>query len=293
MVTRKVVNFDFFKLSFDKSKAKNLSALLLAYKKPYKKIDRENGPISVYGDNFKIEKDIILGTVCHAQMIDIPPKIDTTTNKLEQLPLDPSQGLGYATSFLYDTKTSIIAIESNKNGVSLSGLLELIEFNLKCDVIRSEIVLDPADFEKLNKWDQITKLVYRIARVENGEIFKSQKRAVGEAISIADSTGAIVIETVQSVGKMRSATLAKQTVLQLVRDLLPFRDNKEVTKLEVTGRGENENLRPIDFIKNRIRLKITIEKTRHSAGFSTAFKYYEMQQEYAKLRPALLRAYKL
>lgn len=290
MPRTKLINFDLYQLSLPKDDGRLIKDLIKDNLLTNEKFNGSNGPISKYGD-FDIHGTLIQGTMCHSQMLDIPPSIDVTTNKIEELELRPEQGLAYLTSFIFDTETSIIIYESNKNGVSFGSFCDYLSYCFGVTII-SELVLNPADLERLQGWTQVTKFHVKVARLQNGTILDANKKAVRDVVQLASDTDANILETKITIGRSRLESLRKGRIIELVKSFIPYKDTEEVQFLEVSGREGDESVRPIDFIKNRIRLKIYVEKKRFTVSFSIKDKYDEMNIEYLKIRHTLIKAYK-
>ena len=88
--------------------------------------------------------------------------------------------------------------------------------------------------------------------------------------------------------------LQSNKIKQIVRDLLQFKETEEVEHLEITGReSEDEVSKIIDFIANRVRIPIKIERKRFSTNFAIKEKYNLIEEGYRKVQPDLRKAYKL
>lgn len=67
----------------------------------------------------------------------------------------------------------------------------------------------------------------------------------------------------------------------------------EVTKLEITGRvSEESDIETINFVANRVRLQIEVERKRFNQSFATSEKYKLIEEEYLRIRKDLIKVYK-
>lgn len=291
----KTLNFDAFKLKVtnDQQDLIPFETILLDKRSAYRVLVKSSGPISVIADISRNGK-FIYGTLAHNQMNDLPPFLDTTTGETGELPLTDTQGLAHYTSFLFDPELQFVIYESKQNGVSLKSFLEFFELNYSLPAIESEIVIDPIEIQRLNKMSVIKKFYVKIAKIENGEIFNSKKTSFKQIIESADGTNTNALEYTITSGRGRDGSLTLNKVKQMAKDLLKFKETEEVEKMVISGKETEEApTDTIDFIANRVRIPIKVERKRFSTNFALKEKYDLLTEEYKKLQPHLIKAYKL
>ncbi|MBS0646418.1 MAG: hypothetical protein JSR97_07475 [Verrucomicrobia bacterium] len=291
----KTLNFDVFKLitTNDQQDLVKFETILLNKLAAYRTLPKSSGPILLIGDISKNGK-FIYGTLAHNQMNDLPPTLDSATGETGELPIKDTQGLAYYTSFLFDTELQMIAYESKQNGVSLKSFLEFFEMNYSLPPIESEIVIDPIEIQRLNKMSVIKKFYVKIAKVENGAIFNSNKASFKQIINSADGTNTNTLEYTITSARSKDGSLTLNKVKQMAKDLLKYKETEEVEKMVITGKETDEDPADvIDFIANKVRISIKVERKRFSTNFALKEKYDLLTEEYKKVHPHLIKAYKL
>jgi hypothetical protein len=274
-----------------KEQEKNLKSLFTNLPTSFIPIPRIDSSVSIYGDIVKSD-GLFLGTLVNNQTSDIPPGFDETTGELEALKLELTQGLGYATSFVYDPEVRIVMIESVRNGVSIGSFCKFLIRNFDLPPIEAAVVINPSDLEKLYGFTSISKFHVKIARLENGNIFKDKKKSVSQITESADNTNTDVLEYRLGVRK-RKDSLSLTKIKSMVIDFLKYKETEEVQKLDIMGReGDDSASESIDFIKQRLRDRITIEKERLVSSFQIHDRYDQLTATYKKHKKSL-QVYKL
>lgn len=291
----KIINFDLYKLKVKNFEGDSVQFenILLDKLELYKSIHVGTDQVSII-DTIKKEGKFIFGTLAHTQLSDLPPTLDITTGEPGEIPLKESQGLAYYTSFLFDPELQMIAYESKKNGVTLNSFLGFFQLNYNLNPIESEIVIDPIELERLNRMGLIKKFQVKIAKVVNGSIFNSNKSSFKQIINSADDTNTNVLEYTLTADRGNGNGLSINKIKQIVKDLLAYKETDEVEKLIITGKETDESATDvIDFIANRVRISIKVERKRLSSDFALSDKYFYVTEQYLKIQPHLLVAYKM
>ena len=301
MPNDRIINLNFFQLSPYRPKSEE------DYKNKYKAIQegfsnlpdrfkslrRVEDIVNLYG-NIQVERaGYLLGTLVKTQMNNIPPRFDNDTQLLSPLELEDNQGLGYPTSFLYDPQTNIVMLESVRGAVGASAFCSFFHNNIKLPKLEPSLVINPVNIQDFYKMKTITKFEVRIARLENGSIFReNKKKSFGQIIDSADETNTNVLEYKLSASRNGSLTVDK--IKDFVSDFLKVNDTEEVKTLKVTGKELDEDrLHPIDFIKQRLRESIVMEQQRLIGNFYIQDKYQKMEDAFNRHRQALINAYSL
>jgi len=252
----------------------------------YLPIELSESRINLYGS---IEKrgDYYLGTLVKNQISSIPPSYDDSSLKIAKLPLTDSQGLAYQTSFLYYPPARIVMIEHVKNGVSVKTLCDFIEKNFTVDSIEPLIVINPSKLQEFYNMSYIAKFQMKVSRLENGSIFGANKKtALGKIIDTADETNTNTFEYTLT-ARRKTGSLKRGKISSLLRSLLKY-DEKEVNKLQVVGRQEDEGPNElIDFIEHKLKDRISVQKTRLIESFEVNDHYDKLIAVFNIHRPAL------
>jgi hypothetical protein len=289
----KSINCNVFQLTTvnKEGEAFDFAEVLLDKLENYNDVLQSGSPISII--EIKQEKKYIFGTLTHTQMNDLSPIVDSLTKSVVgEIEMSATQGLGHFTSFLFDKELQMLVFESKQHGVSLGSFCHFFERNYSMPPIETNFVLNPAELIKLNKMVIIKSFSVKIAKVVNGAIFNNEKASYGQIIKSADDTNTDTLEYTIKAGN--SDTLSLTKIKQMARDLFKFRESDEVEKLVISGKESDEKAQEtINFVTNRVKITIKVERKRFSSSFALKEKYYLMEEEFNKVRPSLLKAYKL
>lgn len=293
-MAKKKINFDLFQI-FAANEAEEdigFEDILLDVLDNYVSVLHNGNPVIVIDTNKEVGK-FIFGTMANNQMNDLPSAYDNKTKKVAELPIVPTAGLAHYTSFLFDKELQIMLYEVKQIGVSFGLFCEFYEKNYNLPTISANLVIDPIDYKRLNKFNIIKKFSVKIARLQHGNLFSNKKPELQKLINIADSTNSGTIEYILTAKNPKDESLTLSFIKNAVRELLKYKKTEEVQVMEVTGKEtEEEAADKINFITNRYRLTIEVERKRYNASFALKEKYEAMKNEYMKVRPELLKAYK-
>lgn len=259
-----------------------------------KPLSTSDGVIIAYGDFLKKE-GCVLGTLVRCQSSDIPPKINQKTHVLTPLDFSELEGLGYSSCFLFDVQAGVVVMERTSKGPSVHSFTRFFPNTIDMPKLLSSIIINPVDVEKFYQMGHISKVHIKIAKVENGNIFKKadKKRGVLQIMEPADDTNAGILEIRMGV-KKKKESLVPEKIKGIFRDLLDFKDTEEVQILSVVG-SEDEEGSPLalDLIKQRLVETFKTDKQRLNGDFLIMEKFHQMETLYNIHRPGILRTYKL
>jgi hypothetical protein len=257
-----------------------------------------NPPINQFtlarnGNQFDLYKQIqkrgnyYTGVFCLVQMNELPPK-----TKLGDTPatlgLDPDEGLGHYTPFIFDPEYNIIIIEAKYGGVTSNAIAEYYRRKYNLKDISFNLVIDPATIERLTRITDIRSLEVTIAKAENGGIFDSRNQSIRQITNIADGTNTNVLRIEMSAGLQRNTFLNSNKIKSIIRALVGYRETNEVIKAEIKGReGDEDRQHIIDFVKNRVRLLINLPRTRNITDRYISDCINKAIAEYNLVRPNL------
>lgn len=247
--------------------------------------------VYLYG-NVVRRNGVVLGTFLRNQVSNIPPSYDETEALLQSLPFTDNQGLAYQTSFLYDPDNRILMLEVNKNGVGISTFCGYINQNFPTISIQPALVIDPQKLQDFYNMTTISKLSVKIAKLENGSIFNNRgKSSLGQIIRSADNTNTDTLEYALSARGGKSLNRGK--ISGLIRSLMRYDDDREVQKLLVVGKEDDEAPREaIDLIDQKLQDSITVQRVRLISNFPVEEHYTKLEKVYAAHRPSL-KIYKI
>lgn len=152
---------------------------------------------------------------------NIPSKVKEN-EEAEIIPLDDDEYLGEDVSILYDKKSGILMMQSNRSSLNRNRLQELIEFvngdNLTNIYIRPIIELYNQDRLKNNKYKSIDIAFANLSTWNNKA---TGKEALASIINPMKNLGGIVGHVTISLGRTKTDTLNKteiNTLIDQIRD---------------------------------------------------------------------------
>jgi hypothetical protein len=273
---------------------KTFSEVFKFKKTSFKKIEFSDGDVSISNVERKHSDRYCLGTFIYNQKNNVPPKYDGSTT--EAIELKPDQGLGYDSSFIFDSKTNIIALESKKPGVSLGSISQFIHENYDVPEFDFLMIIIPSEYEKFLSSSNYYRIEYDIAKPTNSTGLKNKSEtSLGKTIDAMDDINALKGSIVYSVGKSKKSSLNLTQIRQFVQGLLKINKNEEiVTTLKITGDDyETDKKKVFDLVSNRLIEEIEVPKRRVIGKFFTKEKYRQIEALYLKYQPQLFKLYKL
>ncbi|MBN8641254.1 MAG: hypothetical protein J0L86_05510 [Flavobacteriales bacterium] len=263
-------------------------------KKSFDKIDFSDGEIlisnikSIHSDRY------CLGTFIYNQKSNVPPKFDGINT--EPLDLNANQGLGYDCSFIFDSKTNIIAIESKRPGVNLNALTEFIHNNYDVPQFDFSMVIIPSEYQKFLDSPSYYRIEYDIARPTNSTGLKgNSSSSLDSTVDAMDDINALKGSIVYSVGNYKTRSLNLREIRLFVQGLLKLNKKEDfVTTLKITGTDiDSDKSKVFDLVANRLIENIEIEKQRINSKFFIKEKYRQLEAIYLRHQPLLFKQYKI
>lgn len=241
--------------------------------KEYENVLQTNGEVGLFSE-IKKRNNLIFGTFSYTQTENIPPSQNKTTKKIKTLELDDDDGLGYQTSFLFDSRTNIIAIVNRRPGVNANSIAHFVKHNYNTPFFSLEKVTTVSSMDNFFKTSSYKNLKITLA-------------APTDISSFIDKSDLIPMEIASLANKFEAGKLTfemeantKQSLnINTVRNVVSFFDKNlfsNVKKLTVRGDDPDVEEKTFDFISGRINDKITVEKTRHN-NFRTREVYEQLE----------------
>jgi hypothetical protein len=263
-------------------------------KKSFDKIDFSDGEILLSNIKSMHLDRYCLGTFIYNQKSNVPPKFDGINT--EPLDLNDNQGLGYDCSFIFDSKTNIIALESKRPGVNLNALTEFIHNNYDVPQFDFSMVIIPSEYQKFLDSPSYYRIEYGIARPTNSTGLKgNSSSSLDNTIDAMDDINALNGSIVYSVGNYKTRSLNLKQIRLFVQGLLKLNKKEDFVKtLKVTGTDlDSDKSKVFDLVSNRLVENIEIEKQRINNKFFIKEKYRQLEALYLRHQPLLLKQYKI
>lgn len=263
-------------------------------KKSFDKIDFSDGEILISNIKSLHADRYCLGTFIYNQKSNVPPKFDGINT--EPLDLNANQGLGYDCSFIFDSKTNIIAIESKRPGVNLNALTEFIHNNYDVPQFDFSMVIIPSEYQKFLDSPSYYRIEYDIARPTNSTGLKgNSSSSLDSTVDAMDDINALKGSIVYSVGNYKTRSLNLREIRLFVQSLLKLNKKEDfVTTLKITGTDiDSDKSKVFDLVANRLIENIEIEKQRINSKFFIKEKYRQLEAIYLRHQPLLFKQYKI
>lgn len=166
--------------------------------------------------------------------------------------LTDDEFVGEETSFIYLPSQQILVLQSNKYGVSASGVEFYFQHFMNDEGLALKPIMNEKEYEKFLKKKVVTTIDVDIAIPEEG--FLSDQVAgwaFGDVQKLRTQLGAMKLSATLTVEDSRKDTLDLKTAVKLVTEL---RESKKTSKLKAKARAhEGAKLEELDFLKGRMR----------------------------------------
>ena len=190
--------------------------------------------------------------------MDNMPVIGDLSGKIEDLQLSDDKGLGEQSAFVYDPQSTILAIQTNRNGVSTGNFARYFELIAEgnTDVILNPVIQMDA-MQRLHNMKNVTKMDINVAGLSNMGIFDTGKNGIEEMIKLTDFYDApsVRVEMKASGKKEEKKYLSKEKVLNLAQSLLRVRNSAtsevNVKTIRITGKSSEEDNLFVDLLKDK------------------------------------------
>lgn len=233
----------------------------------------------------------VLGTFVYNQKLDIPPAYDEAEQTASELNIGDFQGLGYDSSFIYDTVTRIIALESKSPGVTMSTVEKFIKSNYGIEDCNFKFVLLPNEFERFLKSSEATKVELDISIPNNLKgVLNSNNGYADDFIRMFDDLNSVSGKFTISVGRSRKQKLNFKSLKNFVISFMDINKSGHdiVRDLKVTAQDiDREGSHVFDLISNRLKTKISMEIKQRISKFEIKEKYDQLEGSYLSYREQL------
>ncbi|WP_271729376.1 DUF6731 family protein [Aquimarina algiphila] len=235
------------------------------------------------------------GAVIYTQESNLPPKMDDTGTKTEELQLEGFKGLGYDSAYFYDTETMVLAIESRVPGVTLAALQALIYRNQEINTFDFKPVASVNDYNRFLESEGVTSMEMEVLNLNEKPKKNAPVKGVEETIKLVEDTNGSKININISSGRNKLKVLDKKYLKNMIDYALQsIGGQNEISKFKLNIIDvDSGKVVPIDLISGRIKGKTKIEKVRAIDKFSIAEKIKQMEGSYLRKRQNIEEMIKL
>ncbi|BAY29185.1 hypothetical protein NIES2107_10260 [Nostoc carneum NIES-2107] len=235
------------------------------------------------------------GEIVRLRMNDLPVK-GSLAGEIEDIQLAHDEGIGEQSAFIYHPATRILAIQSNRNGVSPGDFARYFEiFGEGNTSISLDPVLQMSALQKLVKLKEVINFEIKIASLSNMNIFGDNDNAVEEMIHLAEifQAPSINIEVKTSVKKKQPSLLVDK-VVETAQSLLRASQQKhnKITTLKVSGSDDEDNKTVIDLLKDKMRESINVNNPGRNRNIPYDIRQKALQEAWNNRLTEILRMFR-
>jgi len=214
---------------------------------------------------------------------DLPDKV-SFIGDVEPIDLKEDQGIGKGVAFMFDPTLDIIVYQREAHAASIAAMREFFrerltdfgEIGLDFDFVLSRDAM-----EKLDKMPRFSKMRFKVAGGQSGDVIANQDRAIRDALTWCKEAQAATIDVEVSVGRQKRS-LDRSLIDQLLGALGGKLPPNDVQKAVVTGEMLDSGMETIDFIEERLRDTHVVQATRRALDLQQRQGY--LRKSYRKYR---------
>ncbi len=204
---------------------------------------------------------VFLGVMIRGRESNLPLRT-TRDGDVGPLPIGPRDGVGEETSFLFSTTHPVLVLQVNRDGTR-PGAFATYFTRLSTVPVTLSPIIDPDVMARFNQMTLIRSFEYRVAHGDSLAPHRRRNVAVGTALDLRDSSGAVKVDVSLGLGHGRGY-LNRQWVrstIGVLRRVVGGAVQPEVERLLVGGRaGEAEPYELLDLVKHRVVVSATVQE---------------------------------
>lgn len=234
------------------------------------------------------------GEIVRLRMDNIPVK-GNLSGGIENFQLAKDEGIGEQSAFIYHRTTGILALQTNKHGVSPGDFARYFELMAGSNI---SITLDPVlqidAMQRLANIKEVNKFEVRIASLSNMSIFDNGEYGVEEIVKLTKAFEApsVVLELKASRNKHHQS-LAKNTVVKAAQALLRsshLKQNK-VSTIRVSGASDEDEHIFIDLLRDKMRESIPVQNPGKTRNIPYVNRQLALQEAWNRRLTEILRMF--
>ncbi|PSB32851.1 hypothetical protein C7B70_08785 [Chlorogloea sp. CCALA 695] len=235
------------------------------------------------------------GEIVRLRMNDIPVK-GNLSGQIEDFKLTHEEGIGEQSAFIYHPATRILALQSNRHGVSPGDFARYFEiFALSNTSITLDFVLQMSAMQRLAKLKEVINFEFKIASLSNMSIFAEDDNAVETIVHLAEifQAPSINIEVKSSLKRKNQSSLLLNKVVDTAQALLRaslLKQNK-ITTLKVSGCDDDNHTTVIDLLKDRMQDNIDINNLGRNRNIAYPLRQKALQEAWNNKLTEILRMF--
>lgn len=198
------------------------------------------------------------GSCIRLRMQDLP-HLGRLDGDLSALGLAEDEGLAEETSFVYQPRYGVMALQRNFQGVRPGAVEDLLARLAEID-LTLEVVLRTDTLQRLRRMRIVRDIEVTFARPSNPGVYRGLA-SIESMLAAADDVGAIRLKVSMGMGHRRGSLRASQAIA-LVRSFLRVRNDygEEIRRLKIKGGPlEDEPMEVIDLLKHQLVEQFPVE----------------------------------
>ncbi len=213
------------------------------------------------------------GDLVRIRMTDVPGKV-RNSGGTSDIELEPDEGIGEETAFVYVDEWRVLAVQSNRGGPSAG---QVAGYFSKQNAERSDVsltaILDLAQLEQLDELASVSRMEVSIAVPSNRLASVQRPASVAGMIQAGGLLRAPRMDVTFSVGQdWRKKSLAQEAVAGLAKYLWQHPEN-DVEKLTINGRNDADEAVVLDLMNARLVFEQTDNTRLRRLSFAARYNF--------------------
>jgi hypothetical protein len=217
-------------------------------------------------------QEIQVGNLVECEMIrirmDEVPIIASLAGEVKEIDLDPDEGIGEETAFLYSRRLNTLVLQRNRSGVTKTGIARYFEAIGRLDApIVLEPVLSRDAIRQIANFREVRKFTVRLARINNPTLLVGDDATDQETVELLPNAHAPEMEITLSMGHQRGSLTVRavqSAAKWIYRKFTGAAGGEEqATKLFIDGTLEDGIRTQIDMLHWQMVENINVQADQH------------------------------
>jgi hypothetical protein len=237
------------------------------------------------------------GEIVQLRMDNIPVK-GNLSGDIEDFQLSTDEGIGEQSAFIYHPGSKILALQTNRHGVSPGNFAQYFESIAEGD---TEIALIPVlqidAMQRLENMKDVTKMEINVAGLSNMSLFNTGDDGLQEIIELTNfyESPSVCIEMKASPRRSEPSFLSKEKVINTAQTLLRVSNTKQsntkVKQIRITGKSDEEDNIFVDLLKDKMREHVQVNSSSRNRNIPYVDRKIALQNAWNKRLSEISRMY--
>ena len=253
-MSRKTV-IDFYEVEVENGKNNGFAAVL---KEAHALPDNERRPVETEHGHIRVDETatdgsgLWTGDLVRIRMDNLPVKASIRGSK-KDLGLRADEGLGEETAFLFEPSCNVLVLQRTRLGVSMGRFADYFARVIEWQpLVTLKPILSCDALERLKAMSELRQMQVRVKAPNGSAFLKNSGVSVAGVADIMEELHASSVSITFGVSRS-DRSLNKNRIIDTCTSLLRFTHKREEVKtLRMVGRNADDEVIPLDFIKDRI-----------------------------------------